>query len=75
MINGMKRSAYYEDETIRLQIDELLKQNMKIECNLGTDSTLSDREEAENEQNKLFQQIKLLDNDFYESIVSMDKRK
>ena len=37
---------YHTDADVRKQIDELLHQNALIQCNLGTDSTKEERQEA-----------------------------
>jgi hypothetical protein len=37
---------YYQDESVRTEIDELLQQNATIQLQLGTESTTEDRAEA-----------------------------
>ena len=69
-----KESPYWTDMEIRDKIDELLRQNAKIECNLGTDSTPKQFGDAKLKQNRLFNKIKALDQKFYEIIVIPEDR-
>lgn len=60
---------YYTDEATRKKIDRRLVKNMQIECRLGIDSTPKERLRAKEKQGMLFQQIKDLDEDFFNVIV------
>lgn len=67
-------SPYFTDLEVRSKIDELLRQNASIEANLGKDSTRKEIGKAKVRQSRLFDQIKKLDNAFYEIIVIEEDR-
>jgi hypothetical protein len=62
----MSANYYYHTDTdVRKQIDELLRQNALIQCNLGTDSTKEERAEAKRQWMELAVQIREIDPKFY----------
>ena len=67
-------SPYYSDESIRNKIDILLKENAKIECSLGKDSTIKERIRAKVKQDRIFNEIKKLDVEFYKILIPEDER-
>lgn len=69
-----KTSPYFVDKETRDKIDDLLRQNASIEANLGRESTTKERTKAKVKQDRLFGQIKKLDQDFYEIIVIEEDR-
>lgn len=56
-------------QEIREQIDIILHKMAVIECNLGTDVSKKELVRAKQEQAVLLEQIKKLDQEFYDSIV------
>ena len=62
-----KTSPYHTDKAVRTKIDNLLKQNSTIWCNLGTGSSLDSktRKEGEKRWRVLSKEIKALDEEFY----------
>ncbi len=68
------KSPYYTDPETRLKIDILLKENARIESNLGLDSTKKEFADAKVKQDRLFTAIKLLDLKFYKDIVIEEDR-
>lgn len=65
---------YYTDEPTRKKIDRLLVKNMQIECGLGKDSTPKEVGRAKVKQERLFQQIKELDPEFF-AVIVIDEEK
>jgi len=61
----MSNYYYYTDADVRKQIDKLLHQNALIQCNLGTDSTKEERQEAKKQWMELAVQIRDIDPKFY----------
>lgn len=70
ILNSM--SKYHEDDVSRKIIDDFLRENAHIECNLGLDSTPEERKIAKEKQAKLFAKIKMIDSEFY-GVVTGDK--
>lgn len=67
-------SAYFTNETIREQINEFLRQNAALECTIGKDSTSKEKGRIRVKQDRLFNKIKELDQNFYDIIVIKDDR-
>lgn len=59
---------YYKDEKIRKKIDKLLEKNAQIEANLGKSTPKKEYASAKVKQDRLFDQIKSLDSEFYKII-------
>ena len=56
---------YQDNEETRTAIDKLLAKIAKVECNLGKDSSKQEYTKAKSKQNGYLEQIKVLDEDFY----------
>ncbi len=67
-----EKSVYYTNKKVRHEIDKLLKENAAIESSLGKDSTPKEREKAKVKQERLFQAVRKLDEDFYNVITVED---
>ncbi len=67
-------SKYHEDEHTRIKVDKLLKKNAALEASLGIDSTKKEHAKVKVSQNKLFNSIKELDEEFYRVIVIEENR-
>tara|TARA_R110000737_G_C14318214_1_gene439196 strand:+ start:90 stop:299 length:210 start_codon:yes stop_codon:yes gene_type:complete len=65
---------YYTEEDIRQEIDVLLQENASIQCNLGLESTVAERKEANDKWKVIAAKIKTLDIKFYrERIMPQNK--
>ena len=60
-------TPYFSNLEIRKEIDELLFQNAKVQCNLGIDSTKKEKNEGHRKAKEISKQIKLLDEAFAKS--------
>ena len=65
---------YTTDEKTRLAIDDLLRTNASLEAKLGQDSSKEEYYKTRKEQDKLYLQIKELDDEFYQIIVTPENR-
>lgn len=68
------KTPYYANPEVRIKIDDLLKENARIESNLGIDSTKKEFADAKVKQDRLFTAIKQLDLEFYKIIVTVEDR-
>ncbi len=68
--NGLLPSKYYTDESIREKIDKLLAKNAALEASLGKDSSTKEIVNVKIKQERLFNQIKKLDEIFYDKIIT-----
>lgn len=73
-MNNDLKSQYYTDSIIRQKINDLLHQNAILEGDLGKDSTRKQYANTKVKQERLFEQIKQLDLEFYKIIVPQDER-
>ena len=69
-----RKSPYYTNPETRIKIDNLLKENARLESNLGKDSTKSEYGDTKVKQDRLFRQIKALDLEFYTIMVPENDR-
>ena len=67
-------SKYHTHDVTRLKIDDLLRQNARLESSMGTDSTKEEKKEIKAEQKVLMSKIKERDVEFWAVIVVADKR-
>ncbi len=61
--------GYYTNETTRIEIDCLLKENARLGATLGKDSTKEERDMVINSQKTLFNLIKNLDPEIHKVLV------
>lgn len=57
------------------KIDELLRVDAIIYCNLGTDSTRKERDEATRNSKKIYNCIKAIDNEMGETFIRLIDKK
>lgn len=67
-VSNSPDTPYYKNDETRKQINELLLENAKIEASLGKDSTKKEWAIAKVKQDRIFEQIKNLDTEFYKII-------
>ena len=65
---------YYQDSEIREKIDNLLHKNALIQCNLGTESTTEERDQAKRDWMELAKEIRDLDPKFYRERIMAQHR-
>ena len=61
--------------TDKEKIDELLRVDAIIYCNLGTDSTRKERDEATRYSKKIYNCIKAIDNEMGETFIRLIDKK
>lgn len=65
---GNQEMLYYKDDKVRDKIDKLLKKNAELEATLGNNDTLKQKVAVKIKQERLFQKIKILDEEFYKVV-------
>ncbi len=74
IVTDNPKSPYYTNDEVRIKIDALLKENARLESNLGKDSTKKEFADTKVKQERLFTAVKLLDLKFYRGIVIEEDR-
>lgn len=69
MIATQPQYDYYLNPVIHQKIDVLLEDLMKLESKMGRDSTEQERIDCKAEKEKLYMQIKALDERFYKERI------